>query len=133
MKFRLLIACVATSFWIGAAAQAQLLSSRVTDDRRECVYVGSDQMADGQVAPRTAVMPASQPCPDIAPFRDPNRQAPGNAALIREASTGGRRECVYTQGGIDYVRNVPISQRCAMTPDLLDRATAASDSGTLER
>jgi hypothetical protein len=114
-------------------AAAQLLGDRVEGDRRQCVYVGTDQDATGRYTPRTATVPASQPCPDTAPFRDPNRPAPGNAALIREEPAGGGRSCIYTQGGVTYARFVPATQRCAATPDLLDRALAAGDPGTLGR
>jgi hypothetical protein len=114
-------------------ADAQLISDRTVDDLRECVYVGSDQSADGQLTPRTTVVAASQPCPGIAPYRDPNRPIPGNAALVDDRPANDGRACVYTQGGVNYTRVVPVTQRCAMTPDLLDRALAARDPGTLGR
>lgn len=115
---------------IAPPAPAQLLSDRVVDNRRLCLYVGSDQSADGQMVPRNTIVPASQPCPDIAPYRDPNRPIPGNAMLMRETTDNGRRQCIYSQGGVDYTREVAISQRCAMTPDLLERAPTARDFGT---
>lgn len=114
-------------------AQAQLLSDRVFGDQRVCVYVGADQTADGQLIPRNTAVPASQPCPDIAPFRDPNRPVPGNAALTGETTQNGQRQCTYSQGGVDYTRAISLTQRCAMTPDLLDRALSARDPGTLSR
>ena len=119
------------ALWLAVPAQAQLLSDRVNGERRECVYVGSDQSADGQMTPRIASVPAGQPCPDVAPYHDPNRPIPGNAALIRDEPASAGRRCIYTQAGVEYVRFVPSTQRCAMTPDLLDRAIAAGDSGSL--
>lgn len=113
---------------VAPLASAQLLSDRVVDTRRLCIYVGSDQSADGQIVPRNTIVPASQPCPDIAPYRDPNRPVPGNAALIRETTDNGRRQCVYAQGGVNYTREVPITQHCAMTPDLLDRVIDDGDA-----
>ncbi|MHA0337030.1 hypothetical protein [Sphingomonas aquatilis] len=130
---RAVLACAALATGLGLIAppaSAQLLSDRVVDNRRLCLYVGSDQSADGQIVPRNTIVPASQPCPDIAPYRDPNRPVPGNAMLTRETTDNGRRQCVYTQGGVDYTREVAITQRCATTPDLLERAIAARDPGT---
>lgn len=127
------LACAALAMGLGLIAppaSAQLLSDRVVDNRRLCLYVGSDQSADGQIIPRNAIVPASQPCPDIAPYRDPNRPIPGNAMLMRETTDNSRRQCIYTQAGVDYTREVAITQRCAMTPDLLERATAARNSDT---
>lgn len=114
-------------------AGAQLLSDQVTGDRRLCVYVGSVPVGGGEVGPRTAEVAASQPCPSVAPYRDPNQPIPGNAALIRDEPGSTGRRCVYSQGGNEYIRFVPAAQRCAMTPDLLDRALAAGDPGTLGR
>jgi hypothetical protein len=108
-------------------AGAQLLADRVEGERRLCVYVGSDQLPDGQVVPRNTVVPAGQPCPDIAPYRDPNRRAPGNAALLREVVENGRRQCVYGQGGVEYAVAIPQARYCAATPDLLDRLLAGPD------
>lgn len=103
-------------------AQAQLLSEQVVDQRRLCVYVGSDQSPDGQIIPRSTIVPASQPCPGVAPFRDPNRPIPGNAALVRETTDNAHRQCVYAQGGVEYYREIDLTQRCAMTPDLLNQS-----------
>jgi hypothetical protein len=130
---RVVLACAALATGLGLIVppvSAQLLSDRVVDNRRLCLYVGSDQSADGQIVPRSTIVPSSQPCPDISPYRDPNRPAPGNAMLTRETTDNGRRQCIYAQGGVDYAREVPITQRCAMTPDLLERAIAARDPGT---
>lgn len=110
-------------------AQAQILSDRVVGDQRICSYVGSDQLPDGQVIPRTEVIPVGQPCPALAPYRDPNRPIPGNAMLTGERTEADRRICNYSQGGTDYSRTIPITQLCAMTPDLLDRQLART-SGT---
>jgi hypothetical protein len=112
LLFRPMLCAILTA---GAAvpASAQLLGERVVDQQRLCVYL-SDRI----------ILPASQPCPATAPFRDPNRPVPGNAALARESTEDGRRRCVYTQGGVEYTREIPLDQRCAMTPDLLARATA---------
>lgn len=103
---------------------AQLLEDRVVGDQRICIYVGSDQTADGQVVPRNSIVRAGQPCPAMAPYRDPNRPVPGNAVLTGETTENSRRLCTYSQGGITYTRAVPIARYCAMTPDLLDRASA---------
>lgn len=118
---------------IAAPVAAQLLNDRVTGDTRQCTYVGTDQDAQGRTLARILTVPAAQPCPDVAPNRDPNRPIPGNAALVRETSNGDGRTCIYTQSGIEYSRFVPATQRCAMTPDLLDRAIAARDPGALGR
>lgn len=130
---RAVFACAALATGLGLIAppaSAQLLSDRVVDNRRLCLYVGSDQSADGQIVPRSTIVPASQPCPDIAPYRDPNRPVPGNATLMRETTDNGRRQCIYTQAGVDYTREIAITQRCAMTPDLLEHATATRNSST---
>ena len=102
--------------------QAQLLNDRVEGNRRICSYVGTEQSADGQLVARTIPVPLGQPCPTAAPYRDPNRSLPGNALLTGEVVTGGQRQCNYSQGGVDYNHIVPITQACAATPDLLDRA-----------
>ena len=117
-----LVLSVATS----TPAAAQLLSDRVAGEQRSCIYVGSDQLADGQIVQRSTVVPASQPCPDIAPYRDPNQRIPGNAALLRETVENGQRRCVYGQGGVEYTRVIPPTRYCAATPDLLDRQPAGS-------
>ena len=119
---------LATAF-AAAPLQAQLLSERVEGDRRMCNYVGSDQSPDGQVIPRMLVLPSGQPCPAAAPYRDPNRPIPGNAMLTGEVVTGDRRQCNYSQGSVDYNHVVPITQPCAQTPDLLDRALAEAAAG----
>lgn len=108
-------------------AGAQLLQDRVAGDQRFCLYVGSDQLPDGQVLPRNTVVPAGQPCPDIAPHRDLNRRVPGNAALLRESIENGQRRCVYGQGGVEYPRAIPPTRYCAATPELLDRLLAGSN------
>lgn len=105
-------------------ATAQLLDDRVVGDQRICIYVGSDQTADGQSVPRNSVLPAAQPCPATAPYVDPNRPVPGNAALTGETMENNQRRCTYTQGGVTYQLMVPSIRRCAMTPDLLDRVDA---------
>ena len=107
-----------------APAAAQLISDRVVDEQRLCIYVGSDRLADGEIVPRNTVVPSSQSCPEIAPYRDPNQRVPGNAALLREAVENGQRNCVYGQGGVEYTRVVPPARYCAATPDLLDRELA---------
>lgn len=114
---------------VGAAPiRAQLLNERVEGDQRICEYIGSDQLADGQVTPRITVIPSGQPCAALPPLRDPNARIPGNAVLVGELAQGNRRECRYSQGGVDYVRVIPITLRCAQTPDLLDRV--AAEDGT---
>lgn len=115
---------------MSSPAEAQLLQDRVVGDQRLCLYVGSDQLPDGQVLTRNTVIPAGQPCPDIAPYRDPNQRVPGNAALLRESVDNGRRQCVYAQGGVEYYRAIPPTRYCAATPDLLDRLLAGADPAT---
>jgi hypothetical protein len=113
-----------------APVQAQILSDRVVGDQRICSYVGSDQLPDGQTVPRTEVIPAGQPCPAIAPYRDPNRPVPGNAMLTGERTEADRRICNYSQGGTNYSRSIAITQNCAMTPDLLDRQSVRNSNTT---
>lgn len=129
----LAIAAVGGGLLFAPSAHAQLLSDQVSGEQRTCTYVGSDSVADGQIIPRRAIVSAAQPCPDIAPYRDPNLPAPSNAFLARETTQNGQRQCVYSQGGVEYSRLIPLAQRCAMTPALLDRAIAARDPGTLAR
>ena len=119
----LVIGAIATS----VPAGAQLLQDRVTGDQRLCLYVGSDQLPDGQAVPRSTVVPAGRPCPDIAPYRDPNQRVPGNAALLSDAVENGQRRCAYGQGGVEYVLTVPLARYCAATPELLDRTLAGAD------
>jgi hypothetical protein len=109
-------------------ATAQLLDDRVVGDQRICIYVGSDQTADGQSVPRSSILPAAQPCPATAPYVDPNRPVPGNAALTGETTENNQRRCTYTQGGVTYQLMVPNTRRCAMTPDLLDRVDGDTDN-----
>ncbi len=123
-RFALPIASLLAGSAFAVPASAQLLEDRVVGDQRICIYVGSDQTADGQIVPRNSIVRAGQPCPTTAPYRDPNRPVPGNAILTGEATENSRRVCTYSQGGVTYTRAVPIARYCAMTPDLLDRAAA---------
>jgi len=109
-------------------ATAQLLDDRIVGDQRICIYVGSDQAADGQSVPRNSLLPAAQPCPATAPYVDPNRPVPGNAALTGETTENNRRRCTYTQGGVTYQLMVSNARRCAMTPDLLDQVDVGMSS-----
>ncbi len=118
------IALFAFAVQASPTAAAQLLDDRVVGDQRVCIYVGSDQTADGLSVPRNNVLPIAQPCPLTAPYVDPNQPIPGNAALTGETTENGQRRCIYTQSGVTYQITVSHIQRCAMTPDLLDQADA---------
>lgn len=102
-------------------AHAQLVSDEIRDDQRICTYVGSEQLTNDTVAPRTLTTSLAQPCPATPPYRDPNQRPPDNAALRAETTNAANRLCTYEQGGIEYQLSVPIAVRCAQTPALLER------------
>ena len=108
-------------FVMPVPAQAQLLSERVSDTSRECTYVGSETLADGQTVPRTLMVQLGQECPAFAPSRDPNAPVPPNAALLGERTSSTGRICLYSEAGIEYQIAVGIALQCAMTPALLER------------
>jgi hypothetical protein len=103
---------------VSMPCSAQLIGERFEGDRRVCVYYGTETQAGDGVVGRTLSVAAGQECPATAPYQDPNRPAPPNAALLREAVGNNTRVCVYGEGGSEYPVAVPLTARCAMTPAL---------------
>ena len=128
LRARLILISLATApiLVVSTPVAAQLLRQETQGTKVVCTYVGTRQLPDGQVVPRTLTVDLGRPCPESAPYRDPNAPVPGNAALRSETTSAADRICVYEQGAVDYPVSIPLSQRCAPTPDLLRRARVGS-------
>lgn len=107
-------------------AVAQLVSEQLSDTNRICTYAGSDMSASGQEVARTAIVGLGQDCPSTAPYRSPDAPVPPNASFRGEQTTSSNRLCLYSEGGIDYQVTINLSQRCAMTPALLQQELTAT-------
>ena len=116
---------------VGAAeADARLAGQQVRGARRLCVYEnrGPDR---ARVPFRETRVGAGEPCPSR--YRaEPPRQAPSSippmatlstvpprAILTRSTRSNGRKTCRYTYLGTDYVREIPVTQQCPLTPHFL--------------
>lgn len=117
--FAVLTACLAAT--LAHSARAQLIGSEIRGDQRICIYVGSPSLPNDASDARGVTVGLSQECPASAPYSDPNAPVPSNAALRSDTTDVGNRTCTYEQGGVDYPITVPITVRCAMTPELLER------------
>lgn len=113
-----------------AEADARLVGQQVKGARRSCVYEnrGSDR---ARLPFRETRVGAGEPCP----FRyraEPPRQAPSSippmatlstipprAVFTRSTRSNGRKQCRYTYLGVDYVRTIPGTQECPLTPHFL--------------
>jgi hypothetical protein len=110
------------------AANAQLISSEVRGDQRVCIYVGSPTLPNDATGARGVTVGLGQECPVSAPYSDPDAPIPSNAALRSETTDASNRTCTYEQGGVDYRVTIPVGERCAMTPGLLEREQQQRDA-----
>ncbi len=115
-----------------AEADARLVGQGVRGARRSCLYEnrGSDR---ARLPYRETIVGAGEPCPfhyRVVPAQRPSARPippmatlstiPPRATFTRSASrSDGRQLCVYTYLGVDYVRLIPQTRQCPLTPHLL--------------
>ena len=105
-----------------ADAQGRLLRQQVRGADRSCVY--ENRGPDRTRHPfREVEVGAGEPCPfHYRPPSPPQSPAiPAMATLARSIPADGRKACIYSYLGREYIRVIDPSLQCPVTPHFLSR------------
>jgi hypothetical protein len=125
-RFATILVLLIVSAGLEAAADARLVGQQVRGARRSCIYENRGPNR-ARVPYRETGVGAGEPCPSryraerprqaaTAPIPPMATLSPPRPGFTRYAPANGRRQCVYTYLGVDYVRTISETQQCPLTP-----------------